>query len=160
MTPRVRRLAVQTLALAALFQGCQREERRFSEPAPMTARPAAVRILELLPYPKAEGPYARNAWAVAQGKRLYEWYNCAGCHARGGGGGIGPPLLDLARHVDREPDDIFTTIVDGRRNGMPAYGGKIPVEEIWQIVAYVRALGGFAPPDAVAGRDDHMEVKR
>src|SRR5690242_6272708 len=51
MTPRVRGLVVHALALAALFSGCQREERRFGESAPMTARPVAVRILELLPYP-------------------------------------------------------------------------------------------------------------
>jgi cytochrome c oxidase cbb3-type subunit 3 len=158
MTPRVRGLVVHALALAALFSGCQREERRFGESAPMTARPVAVRILELLPYPNAEAPYARNAWAVAEGKRLYEWYNCAGCHARGGGGGSGPPLLNLAQHVNREPEDIFTTIVEGRRNGMPPYAGKISVTEIWQIIAYVRALGGLAPADVMASRDDHMDV--
>ena len=28
-----------------------------------------------------------------QGKRLFSWYNCIGCHANGGGG-IGPPLMD------------------------------------------------------------------
>ena len=28
----------------------------------------------------------QNAYAIAQGKRLFSWYNCVGCHANGGGG--------------------------------------------------------------------------
>ena len=30
---------------------------------------------------------------TSQGKRLYTWYNCNGCHANGGGG-MGPALMD------------------------------------------------------------------
>src|SRR5881398_778286 len=37
--------------------------------------------------------YDDNAFAVNEGKRLYRWYNCNGCHANGGGG-IGPALTD------------------------------------------------------------------
>src|ERR1044071_3848683 len=34
-----------------------------------------------------------NAYAIAEGKRLYTQLNCVGCHANGGGG-MGPPLMD------------------------------------------------------------------
>ena len=36
---------------------------------------------------------AVRAWHVSEGKRLYDGFNCTGCHAYGGGD-IGPPLMD------------------------------------------------------------------
>lgn len=79
---------------------------------------------------------------INEGKRLYNWFNCVGCHANGGGG-MGPPLIDEAWIYGSEPIHIYSTIVEGRPNGMPAFGSKIPEEEIWKLVAYVRALGGL-----------------
>ena len=40
---------------------------------------------------------------------------------------------------------IFDTIVKGRPRGMPTWGGRIPENQIWQIVAYVRSLSGQEP---------------
>jgi cytochrome c5 len=98
-----------------------------------------------------------NAYAISEGKRLYQAFNCVGCHAHGGGG-IGPPLMDATWIHESGPQDIFATIVDGDPNGMPAFGGKIPDSEVWQIVAYVRSLSGLsASTDAAPGRDDHMK---
>src|SRR5262249_43750602 len=45
-----------------------------------------------------------------------------------------------ARKVVQQPDgQIFNTITYGK-NLMGAYGGLVPVEDRWAIVAYVRAL--------------------
>ena len=33
---------------------------------------------------------------------------------------------------------------------MPSFRGKIPDDQIWQLVAYVRSLSGHAPKDARA----------
>ena len=43
---------------------------------------------------------------------------------------------------------------DGRPNGMPSFGSRIPEDQIWQLVAYVRSLSGLAPQDAAPNRDD------
>jgi mono/diheme cytochrome c family protein len=44
------------------------------------------------------------------------------------------------RKVPQQPDgQIFNTITYGK-NLMGAYGGVIPVEDRWAIIAYVRAL--------------------
>jgi cytochrome c oxidase cbb3-type subunit 3 len=51
---------------------------------------------------------------------------------------------------------IYQTIHDGRPNGMPAFGGRITEEEIWQLVAYVRSLAGLGSQDAAPNRDDAM----
>ena len=62
-----------------------------------------------------------------EGQRLYKWYNCSGCHANGGGG-MGPPLIkdkgSGSTAVSRR--NIFDTIVKGRPNGMPTWGGTHP----------------------------------
>ncbi len=43
--------------------------------------------------------------------------------------------MDLRR---TPPENIYATIINGRPNGMPAFGGKIPPQQVWQIVAYVQ----------------------
>jgi cytochrome c oxidase cbb3-type subunit 3 len=54
--------------------------------------------------------------------------------------------------------NIFETIVEGRPNGMPAFRGKIPDAQVWQLVAYVQAMSGNAPIDALPGRSDHLSL--
>src|SRR5690349_646028 len=81
-----------------LFLGCEREERRFRELPAATARRNTERLVTLVPGPytadvRVRNPYEGNAFGVSEGKRLFSWYNCQGCHANGGGG-MGPPLMD------------------------------------------------------------------
>jgi cytochrome c oxidase cbb3-type subunit 3 len=80
-----------------------------------------------------------NAEAVTTGKRLFGQYNCSGCHSNGGGG-MGPPLMDDEWIYGGRLEQIHQTLVEGRPNGMPAWGGKIPDEQLWQIAAYVRSM--------------------
>jgi len=161
------------IAIAMTFTACERERRKFSGPAPSSDRPMPPRESDLQPgaagAPSAtptamamppiggQGPYDNNAWAVSEGKRLYTWYNCAGCHANGGGG-MGPPLMDDQWTYGGEPAQIHATIVEGRPNGMPSFSGKIPDQQIWQIVAYVRSLSGQLPKDVRSTRNDHMSA--
>jgi cytochrome c oxidase cbb3-type subunit 3 len=39
---------------------------------------------------------------------------------------------------------------------MLAFRGRIPEEQAWQIVAYVRLLSGLAPSDAATNRGDSL----
>jgi cytochrome c oxidase cbb3-type subunit III len=110
------------------------------------------------PVSAVKHPYEGNAYAISEGKRLYTWFNCVGCHFRGGGG-IGPPLMDHEWIYGSEPENIFASIVEGRPNGMPSFGGKIPADQVWQLVAYVRSLSGLVPKAAVPVRSDHMNAK-
>ena len=54
------------------------------------------------------------------------------------------------------PDEIFATIMEGRPNGMPSFGGRISEYQAWQIVAYVRSMNGLSTSDAAPGRGDAM----
>jgi cytochrome c oxidase cbb3-type subunit 3 len=150
--------------LALAFVACEREERNFQglPPSASTTMPP-VRQTELQAGPTArgltvEGPYEENAYGVSQGKTLYNQFNCSGCHFQGGGG-IGPPLMDSEWIYGSRPENIFETIVEGRPNGMPAFGGKISPDQIWQIVAYVRSMSGLLRKDVAPGRSDAMQVR-
>src|SRR5690348_6507758 len=93
--------------------GCEREHRRFREIPPAATAADTVRQSELQPgEPQSEAtivaPYDGNAWAVSEGKRLYSWFNCVGCHAHGGGG-MGPPLMDDKWIYGESPQNIFST---------------------------------------------------
>ena len=108
-----------------------------------------------LPKQAASGPYEGNAWAISQGERLYEQYNCVGCHFHGGGG-IGPPLMDELWIYGGSGQNIHDTIVQGRPNGMPSYGGHIPDDQVWMITAYVRTLSGQVPKTGAPTRNDEL----
>ncbi len=95
---------------------------------------------------------------MGEGKRLYAAYNCVGCHAHGGGG-MGPALIDDEWLYGSAPDQVFATIVQGRPNGMPSFGGRIPDYQIWQLAQYVRSMSGLTRIDASPGRSDHMRNK-
>lgn len=134
------------LAIAALTAACEREERNFR-----TA----------LSSDEAQQPiagYDESAYAIAEGKRLFVWFNCVGCHAMGGGG-MGPPLMDDEWRYGAEPEAIFTTIMDGRPNGMPSFRARLPDQYAWRLVAYVRSMSGQVLQDRRPGRTDGMHVK-
>lgn len=163
MSSRCPEIAATILLLTALA-GCQREERRFSEPLPATTPLDAVvqsdiRVGGSPPPNQPHFAYDSNAYAISQGKQLYEWFNCNGCHAAGGGA-IGPALMDDQWIYGDAPENIFATIVEGRPNGMPSFGGKIPPQQVWQLVAYVRSLAGQVRKDADTPRSDHLYTRK
>lgn len=157
-----RALLAGALAAVALLAACDREDRAVrSIPSAETAR-QAVRLSSLnpgpaRPDPELAGPYRHNAWGIAQGKRLFSWYNCNGCHANGGGG-MGPPLLDAEWIYGSHAEEIYASIAQGRPNGMPAFGTLVPGDQIWQLVAYVQSMSGLVRMDAAPGRADQMQV--
>ncbi len=96
---------------------------------------------------------------MSQGKQLFEWFNCSGCHAQGGGS-IGPALMDDKWIYGGAAENIYATIVEGRPNGMPSFRGRIPPQQVWQLVAYVRSMSGQVSKDAAPSRSDHLFMKK
>jgi cytochrome c oxidase cbb3-type subunit 3 len=148
------------LCLLALT-GCEREQRRFHEPAgdatTLTTPLTEIRAGGAGVVTPRQSPYDDNAFALNEGQRLYEWFNCSGCHAHGGGA-LGPALMDDVWIYGGEPEQIYSTIVQGRPNGMPAFGARIPSQQVWQLVAYVRSLSGQLPKAASPNRPDAMKM--
>jgi cytochrome c oxidase cbb3-type subunit 3 len=121
-------------------------------PNPATNAPAVSLAPSSSP---VKNEYEENAFALTEGQMLYNYFNCVGCHAHGGGG-IGPALMDDEWIYGHNPEQIFATIVQGRPNGMPSFQGRIPDYQVWQLAAYVRSMSGLVPKDAAPGRTDHM----
>jgi cytochrome c oxidase cbb3-type subunit III len=149
-------LASAWIALTA----CDREKRELHDSPVMVNRINTVRLSPLQPGPPTPDTILRvnattNAFSIAEGQKLFSWFNCSGCHANGGGG-MGPALMDDKWIYGSEPENIYRTIVEGRPNGMPSFAGKIPDSQIWKLVAYVRTLSALSPMTARASRSDHM----
>jgi mono/diheme cytochrome c family protein len=90
---------------------------------------------------QVKNPYTGDRAAIATGQQLFTGVNCAGCHAPYAGGGMGPSLRDSLWIYGSDDAQIFSTIAEGRPYGMPAWGGMLPDDQIWRIVAYIRTLG-------------------
>jgi cytochrome c oxidase cbb3-type subunit 3 len=139
---------------------CEREHRDFNTIPPGASDETSVRTSALhagpASYEPVGGPYQDNRWAVGEGKRMYDQMNCGGCHGPGGGGGIGPSLIDDDWIYGGDPENVFDTIVKGRPNGMPSFRGRLGNSEVWKLVAYVRTLGGFTPSDTWPARGESM----
>jgi cytochrome c oxidase cbb3-type subunit 3 len=149
--------------LVSFTVGCKREQRIFD---PGSAGAQAANGVSLNPV-HAGGDVSvsdmnkleDSAYAVGEGKRLYNAYNCVGCHAQGGGA-IGPALMDSEWIYGSHPEQIYSSIVQGRPNGMPSFGGKLPAYQVWELVAYVRSMSGQLPSDVAPSRSDTMPVAK
>jgi cytochrome c oxidase cbb3-type subunit 3 len=146
--------------LALIASSCERESRPIEKLTSATTQPASLTDLfpgGMPPPARATSPFQQNAWGMAEGKRLFTFYNCSGCHANGGGG-MGPPLMDDKWIYGSDPAAIFSSIVEGRPNGMPSWRNKIADAQVWQLVAYVQSMSGQAPQAAMPSRSDHMRA--
>lgn len=144
--------------------GCKREQRTLRDEPAQRALFSAARESEIVPGGKIpqigiKSPAEGNAYDISQGQALFDTYNCSGCHGSHGGGAIGPPLTSSKLTYGSAPENIFDTIIKGRPRGMPAWGGRIPESQVWQLVAFVRSLSGKEPLNATPGRSDHLETK-
>ena len=155
-------------AVFLLAASCEREERGFRVDPPAAQPADAVRLTDFVPVTQpttnpstlqiaaVQNDYEHNAYAMAEGQRFFMAYNCSGCHANGGGG-MGPPLIDEDWLYGSRPEQVYSSIVQGRPNGMPAWGGRLPADQVWKLVAYVRSMSGLARFDAAPSRNDHMK---
>ncbi|HEU5262184.1 MAG TPA: cytochrome c [Gemmatimonadales bacterium] len=87
-----------------------------------------------------DNPVRGDAKSAEQGGKLFTAFNCDGCHAVGAVGGQGPSLADGRWRYGGGDDEIFHSIYYGRPRGMPAFGGILPPEAIWQLVTYLQSL--------------------
>ena len=148
-----------------LLAGCKREEHQTRLDPPVAE---ALDTVAAMPNgisgrpPRAIAvmgePYRSNAYQLGQGKRLYAWFNCQGCHADGGGAS-GPALMDGWWRYGPDPVSIFLSIRDGRPNGMPAFRDALTTEQIWQLTGYVQSLGATSSTAASPNRNDAMQTR-
>lgn len=138
------------------------------EEAPRAAPEGAVSLRDRPRYSLAEAealanPLRATSDQVGRGRELYGQF-CTPCHGESGAGdgavimserrprGIPfTPALDLHAETARERSDgyIWGMITEGR-GLMPSYR-RIPEEDRWRVVLYVRHLQGTGGEGAAAG---------
>jgi cytochrome c oxidase cbb3-type subunit III len=145
--------------ISVALVSCTRETRDLNPPKvpPDDRQVTLLHVGGPLTPPKAPLGYEENAYAVSQGQQLFTQFNCSTCHANGGGD-IGPPLKDDRWIYGSDPMQIHDSIVEGRPNGMPSFRQRIEENQVWQIVAYIRNLGGLTSGGAAPGRSDTISA--
>jgi len=96
-----------------------------------------------------KNPAIGSPQAIAAGAKLYA-ASCAGCHGPDGSGGRRPNLVRRAAWHPLTDESTFDTI----RNGVPGADmppTKLPDDQTWALVAFVRALTGPASETNVEG---------
>src|SRR3546814_29274 len=165
------RLLIVSLAVA----GCERRAGGSTTGAAIWPSPSA-QALNAIPLGAPPGavvnvaqsihnPLEGQPQAIAQGKALFGSMNCVYCHASGGKGLMGPALDNAGWRYGGSPAEIYNSIHDGRPKGMPAWGARLPSDEIWKLVAYIESLGGATAPTSpptinpVASRPSSTELQ-
>jgi cytochrome c(L) len=101
-----------------------------------------VLVAEEPPMPKKLNPYTGQEQAIQEGRALYLQHGCSGCHGVGGGGGMGPALLDDEWKFGSDDETLFH-LIKGEipQQTMPAvFGNELTDDDIWKILAYARSL--------------------
>jgi cytochrome c oxidase cbb3-type subunit 3 len=122
-----------------------------SQPPALNSRLLGVPLVNNVPggvKPSAiANPVAQDPAAAERGMRYFLSFNCVGCHAPNGGGGMGPALSNKAFKYGADPAHLFLVISHGAPLGMPAWGNVLPENVIWDLVAYVESISNEPDPE-------------
>ena len=89
---------------------------------------------------KPESPVGKDPNAAERGRKYFVGFNCVGCHAANGGGGMGPSLSNNFFKFGAHPSQMYNVIAHGAPLGMPAWGSVLPDSAIWDIIAYIQTI--------------------
>ncbi len=104
----------------------------------------ALTLIVLLLHPvraedELKNPFAGDAVAAIEGKRLFLKTGCYSCHGHEAEGAVGPDLTDDEWVYKPTDAMIFNTIAKGRRGTVMApFADQLAPEEIWKIVEFLR----------------------
>ncbi|SRR5579871_611164 len=94
----------------------------------------------IAPEPKLGNPMANDPASANRGMYYFNSFNCVGCHAPNGGGGMGPSLSSRTFKFGSEPANHFIVIAHGAPLGMPAWAGRLSENVIWDLVSYIDSI--------------------
>ena len=130
-------------------------------PAATAPKPSPAQNVSSQPATNLKNPVASTLDSIAAGKRAYD-ANCAACHGNLAQGAVRagmtisiieeqkgkqpPDLTDAQWDHGSTDGDIFAAIKRGLPPTMMAgYDGRIPDDDIWNIVNYLRSLAPQKP---------------
>jgi mono/diheme cytochrome c family protein len=125
-------------AVALCLSGVSRAE----DPA------ASVKWMAPTSHTQKTNPVAANPASIDAGRKIY-MQRCAKCHGQTGHGD-GPDALELKLHPAHFTDSSIHDESDGAlywkitvgRKGMPDFGKRLPPNDRWNVINFLRTLGG------------------
>lgn len=106
-------------------------------------------------------PLASDPDAIAAGANLFGQH-CTECHGDTGEGSRKGPSLLKEQVQNAAPGALFWLLTNGVvRRGMPVWS-KLPEPQRWQLVAYIKSLGGPGTPTAQTPppSGDHSKISQ
>ena len=108
---------------------------------------SAVWYADLLRAAFQRNPIPRSAQSIARGRDLFQ-KDCVVCHGIGGLGdgpaaaGMQKKPKDLTRLPPPPifPDGVIAYRIVHGKNLMPAYGGTLSENEVWDLLNFIRSL--------------------
>ncbi|RYD58303.1 MAG: c-type cytochrome [Sphingobacteriales bacterium] len=86
-----------------------------------------------------------DAMTIASGMNLFQ-SSCAACHAKDGGGGVGPNLTDDYWLHGGSIQDVFKSVKYGWSDkGMKSWKDDFSPKQIADIASYIKSIKGTAP---------------
>jgi mono/diheme cytochrome c family protein len=138
-------ICVSLLAMSVVLAQSQNSEKP-SAPTGPKYDPAVYEELQKAPE-KARNrpnPLENDPEAVAAGAILFEQH-CAECHGNSAEGSRKAPSLRAPEVQNATSGTLFWVITNGVvRKKMPVWS-KLPEPQRWQLVRYIKSLGGSAP---------------
>ena len=112
-----------------------------------------------------KNPVSFNEASVDRGRKVFQT-QCALCHGQKGDGKgdlakeMKLTLADFTKPdalVKRTDGELFTVILKGK-DMMPSQKGRMPEQQLWNLVNFLRALGGKVPakPTAKEAADENV----
>jgi len=83
--------------------------------------------------------FLTDAVDLTAGKALFDG-TCKVCHLADGEGAVGPNLTDKYWLYGGAAGDLFTSVTEGRPNGMPAQKSSLNERQIQQLISYIHSL--------------------
>lgn len=136
------------LSCALLLGGARNGAAQSTSPSQYTAGSSHFLTVPLVhnipgdvgPPPAIKNPVANDPAAAERGMTYFAGFNCVGCHAPNGAGGMGPSFSTATFKYGDAPENLFLVISHGAPLGMPAWGSVLPEQTIWDLVAYIESI--------------------
>jgi cytochrome c oxidase cbb3-type subunit III len=85
-------------------------------------------------------PMANDPESAERGMQYFKGFNCVGCHAPNGAGGMGLSLSNSVFKFGNDPAHVYLVISHGAPLGMPSWGAFLPDSAIWDLVSYIQSI--------------------
>jgi mono/diheme cytochrome c family protein len=132
-----------------------------------TGDTSQTRLVAVIDQPDVTNPFSDgqlpDATLLNQGRQLYVTH-CAACHGMNGRGdgprsiAISPRPTDLTTHMvagKHTDEQTYLTISNGRPGtAMPAWGGTLSEQEIWQLTVYIRTFAEASAAEPATNTTD------